>query len=166
MRWDDPNPAPGRLNPRGVRFMPFYESIFIARQDVPVTQVEALAKTFAELIDANGGKVLKTEQWGLRNLAYRINKNKKGHYVLFNLDAPPAAVAEMERNMRINEDVLRFLTVRVEKLEEGQSAMLRKDERSERPSFGDRPGGDRSGGDRPRRPREETGTTSNQGAAA
>jgi small subunit ribosomal protein S6 len=129
--------------------MPFYESVFIARQDIAANQVEALANEFAEIIKANGGKVLKTEQWGLRNLAYRINKNKKGHYVLFNLDAPPAAVAEMERNMRISEDILRFLTVSVEALEEGPSAMLRKEERSERPSFGER-GGER-GGDRPRR---------------
>jgi len=160
MRRDDPGPVTGRLNPGGVRVMPFYESIFIARQDIPVTQVETLSKTFADIIEATGGKVLKTEQWGLRSLAYRINKNKKGHYVLFNIDAPSAAVAEMERNMKINEDILRFMTVRVEKLEEGPSAMLRKDERAERPSFGDRPGGDR-----PRR-REGTETTSSQGAAA
>ena len=137
--------------------MPFYESVFIARQDIAATQVEALSTAFAEIIKANGGKVLKTEQWGLRNLAYRINKNKKGHYVMFNLDAPPAAVAEMERNMRISEDVLRYMTVAVEELEEGPSAMLRKEERSDRPSFGDR------GGDRPRRPRENTET---QGAVA
>jgi small subunit ribosomal protein S6 len=138
--------------------MPFYESVFIARQDIAANQVETLTAGFAEIITANGGKVLKTEQWGLRNLAYRINKSKKGHYVMFNLDAPPAAVAEMERNMRISEDVLRFMTVSVEALEEGPSAMLRKDERSERPSFG----GDR-GGDRPRRPRE---TTEAQGEVA
>src|SRR5579862_687105 len=150
MRRDVPGPAPGRLNPEGVRDMPFYESVFIVRQDVPAPQVETLTTTFAELVTANGGKVEKTEQWGLRNLAYRINKNKKGHYVMFNLDAPHEAVTELERNMRINEDVLRFLTVRVEELEVGPSAMLRKDERAERP-FGDR--GDR--GDRPRRPREE-----------
>ncbi len=131
--------------------MPFYESVFIARQDIAANQVEALTATFAEIITANGGKVLKTEQWGLRNLTFRINKNKKGHYVLFNLDAPPAAVAEMERNMKISEDILRFMTVSVEELEEGPSAMLRKDERAERP-FGERDrGGERGGGDRPRR---------------
>ena len=135
--------------------MPLYETIFIARQDVPAPQVEALAKTFGDLVTSLGGTVAKVEQWGLRNLAYRINKNKKGHYVMFNLDASPAAIAEMERNMRLNEDILRFMTVRVEEHEAGQSAILRKDERSERPSFGDR-GGDR-GGDRPRRaPRSET----------
>jgi small subunit ribosomal protein S6 len=133
--------------------MPFYESVFIVRQDIPAPQVETLSASLADIVTAGGGKVEKTEQWGLRNLAYRINKNKKGHYVLFNLDAPPEAVIEFERNMRINEDILRFLTVRVEELEAGPSAMLRKDERSERP-FGER--GDRNGdrGDRPRRPRE------------
>lgn len=147
--------------------MPFYESIFIARQDIAANQVEALATTFTDIIQSNGGKVLKTEQWGLRNLAYRINKNKKGHYVLFNLDAPPAAVAEMERNMSINEDVLRFMTVSVEELEEGPSAMLRKEERMER-SFGDRP--ERSFGDRPDRgvdrPRRSRDNNDSQGDAA
>ena len=137
--------------------MPLYESIFIARQDVPTTQVETLTKAFTDIVVKDGGSVKKTEQWGLRNLAYRINKNKKGHYVLLNIDAPPPAIAEMERNMKLNEDVLRFMTIRVEEHEEGPSAVLRKDERSERPAFGDRPdrGGDRS--DRPRRaPRSET----------
>jgi small subunit ribosomal protein S6 len=140
--------------------MPLYESIFIARQDVAAPQVEALAKTFGDLVTTQGGKVLKTEQWGLRNLAYRINKNKKGHYVMFNLDAPHEAVAEMERNMSLNEDILRFLTIRVEEHEVGPSTVLRKDERSERPAFGDRPdrGGDR--GDRPRRgPRSDAPST-------
>ncbi len=137
--------------------MPLYESIFIARQDVPTTQVEALTKEFSDIIVKDGGSVKKTEQWGLRNLAYRISKNKKGHYVMFNFDAPSAAIAEMERNMKLHEDVLRFMTVRVEAHEEAPSAILRKDERAERPAFGDRPdrGGDRS--DRPRRaPRSET----------
>jgi len=147
--------------------MPFYESVFIARQDIPATQVETLTTEFAGIIQSNGGKVLKTEQWGLRNLAYRINKNKKGHYVLFNLDAPPAAVAEMERNMKINEDILRFMTVSVEELEEGPSAMLRKEERAESP-FGERggrggPGGER-GGDRP--PRRAPRDSENKGDAA
>ncbi len=142
--------------------MPFYECVFIVRQDVPAPQVESLANTFADIVRNGGGKVEKIEQWGLRNLAYRINKNKKGHYVFFNLEAPSSAVDEMERNMRLNEDVLRFLTVRVEELEAEPSAPLRKDERPER-SFGDR--GDRPDrgdrGDRPRRPRD-----SNEGAAA
>lgn len=135
--------------------MPLYESIFIARQDIPATEVEKLATSFADIVRAQGGQVTKTEQWGLRNLAYRIKKNKKGHYVLFNLDAPPAAVIELERNLRINEDILRYLTVRVEELEAGPSAILRKEERTERP-FGERSFGDR--GDRPRRgPRPEGG---------
>jgi small subunit ribosomal protein S6 len=136
--------------------MPFYECVFIARQDIPATQVEALSTTFADIVTAQGGKVLKTEQWGLRNLAYRINKNKKGHYVLLNLDAPPAAVNELERNLRLHEDILRFLSVRVEELEAGPSAMLRKDERAERGGFGER-------GDRPRRRDSETPA---EGAAA
>ncbi|MGE4352425.1 MAG: 30S ribosomal protein S6 [Bdellovibrionales bacterium] len=109
--------------------MPYYESVFIARQDIPATQVEALTTSFSEIITSNGGKVSKTEQWGLRNLAYRIRKNKKGHYVLLNIEAPSDAVVEMERNMRLNEDVLRFLTVKVEALEEGPSVMMRREER-------------------------------------
>ncbi len=142
--------------------MPFYECVFIARQDIAATQIEAIATSFADIIKNNGGNVLKTEQWGLRTLAFRINKNKKGHYVLFNLDAPPAAVAEMERNMKISEDILRFMTVRVEALEEGPSAIMRKEERTDRP-FGDRDRGGDRGGDRPRRPRENT---ESQGDAA
>jgi small subunit ribosomal protein S6 len=138
--------------------MPLYESVFIARQDIAAPQVEALTATFADIIRNLGGQVTKTEQWGLRNLTYRINKNKKGHYVLFNLDAPPAAITELERNMRLHEDVLRFLTVRVEELEAGPSAMLRKDE-SREGGFGERPGGDR-----PRRPRDNN--ESREGAAA
>ena len=146
--------------------MPLYESIFIARQDVPTTQVEALTKMFSDIIVKDNGKVTKTEPWGLRNLAYRINKNKKGHYVLLNIDAPPAAIAEMERNMKLNEDVLRFMSVRVEEHEAGPSAILRKDERADRP-FGDR--GDRSdrGGDRSDRPRRapRAEETSSEGEA-
>lgn len=114
--------------------MPYYESVFIARQDIPATQVEALTTSFSGIITSNGGKVTKTEQWGLRTLAYRIRKNKKGHYVLLNIDAPSDAVVEMERNMRLHEDVLRFMTVKVEELEEGPSVMMRRDDRD-----GDRP---------------------------
>src|SRR5260221_12783951 len=102
--------------------MALYETVFIARQDISATQVEALTDTFATVIAEGKGEVKKREYWGLRTLAFRIKKNRKGHYVLFNLDAPPAAVSEMERNMRINEDILRFLTVRVDALEEGPSA--------------------------------------------
>lgn len=132
--------------------MPFYENIFIARQDISTTQVEALADTFANLVAENGGKVEKREYWGLRNLAYRMKKNRKGHYVLFNLDAPAAAVSELERNMRINEDILRYITIRVEELEAGQSAMMRRSERDERDRDRDR-GPRRGYGDRD--PREE-----------
>jgi small subunit ribosomal protein S6 len=109
--------------------MPFYENVLIVRQDVSSAQVEALADTFTNILVEQGGKVTKRELWGLRNLSFRIKKNRKGHYVLFNIDAPPAAVKEMERNMGINEDVLRFLTVRVEELEEGPSAMLQTRQR-------------------------------------
>jgi len=135
--------------------MPFYESVFIARQDIAAPQAEALADTFTSIIDAQGGKVTKRENWGLRNLAYKVKKNRKGHYILFNIDGPPAAIAEMERNMRIHEDVLRYMTVRVEELEEGPSAMVRSRGREE----GEREGG-RSGGrfgDRERRPRRDFG---------
>ena len=113
--------------------MPFYENVFISRQDISSTQVEALTEQFAGIITQHGGQVTKREYWGLRNLAFRMKKNRKGHYVLLNIDAPPAAVAEMERNMRINEDVLRQMTVRVEALEEGPSMMMqRRDERDSR----------------------------------
>ena len=137
--------------------MALYENVFIARQDVPATQVETLTNQFAELVTAQGGTVSKKEYWGLRSLAYRIKKNRKGHYTLLNIDAPPAAVAEMERNMRISEDVLRLLTVRVDALEEGPSAMLQSRARDDRdrPRRGDRDDRDRDRGDRPRRDRNE-----------
>jgi small subunit ribosomal protein S6 len=152
--------------------MPFYESVFIARQDISATQAEALTEQFANLIAEQGGKVTKKEQWGLRNIAYRIKKNRKGHYVLMNIDAPAAAVTEMERQMRINEDILRYLTVRVDALEEGPSAMLQsrarddRDDRGPRRGFGgggfgrdrdrDREGGGYRG-DREDRPRRDYG---------
>src|SRR5690242_12369389 len=104
--------------------MPLYENVFIARQDISGAQVDALADGFTQLVADNGGEVKKREYWGLRNLAYRIKKNRKGHYVLFNLDAPPAAVAEMERNMRLSEDVLRYQSVRVDAIEEGPSPIM------------------------------------------
>ena len=130
--------------------MALYENVFIARQDVPQTQVETLTNQFAELVAAQGGTVSKKEYWGLRSLAFRIKKNRKGHYTLLNIDAPPAAVKELERTMSINEDIIRFLTVRVDALEEGPSAaMQRGAEKSDRPG-GDR---DRGWGDRP--PRRE-----------
>ena len=104
--------------------MPLYENVFIARQDISGAQVDALADNFTQLLADNGGEVKKREYWGLRNLAYRMRKNRKGHYVLLNLDAPAAAVAELERTMRINEDVIRYLTLRVEALEEGPSVVM------------------------------------------
>ena len=112
--------------------MAYYESVFIARQDISATQVDALTDAFTNVVQEQGGKVTKKEYWGLRNLAFRIKKNRKGHYVLFNLDAPAAAVKEMERNMRINEDIIRFLTVRVEALEEGPSAIMQSKSREGR----------------------------------
>ncbi|MBV8776939.1 MAG: 30S ribosomal protein S6 [Alphaproteobacteria bacterium] len=114
--------------------MPLYENVFIARQDISGAQVDALADQFTQLIAEQGGEIKKRENWGLRNLAYRMNKNRKGHYVLFNIDAPAGAVAELERTMRINEDVLRYLTIRVDQLEEGPSPiMLNRGSREDRP---------------------------------
>ena len=134
--------------------MSLYENVFIARQDVSGAQVDALTDSFAQLIADNGGEVKKREYWGLRNLAYRMRKNRKGHYMLMNLDAPPAAIAELERTMRINEDVLRYLTIRVEALEETPSAvMLSRGSRDDRGRRGDRDryGEGRDGGERAER---------------
>ena len=128
--------------------MSLYECVFIARQDIATTQVETLTDELANIIVAQGGQVTKREYWGLRNIAYRIRKNRKGHYVMFNVDAPAAAVKEFERQMSINEDVLRYLSVRVEELEEGPSAVMQsKNQRDERPR--------RDGDDRP--PRRDGG---------
>jgi small subunit ribosomal protein S6 len=112
--------------------MPLYEHIFMARQDVTSQQVEAMVDQYKGVIEQNGGKVDKTEMWGVKSLAYRIKKNRKAHFTMFNLDAPPAAVAEMERQMRISEDILRFITVRVEELETEPSVMMQKRDRDER----------------------------------
>ena len=136
--------------------MPLYENVFIARQDVSSQQVDTMTEEFTKLITENGGEVAKTEYWGVRGLTYRIKKNRKGHYVLMNLDAPSAAVLELERNMRIHEDVIRYMTVRVEELEEGPSAMMQsrsgRGDRGDRSDRGDRDRGDR--GDRGGRPRD------------
>jgi small subunit ribosomal protein S6 len=138
--------------------MPLYEHVFLARQDISPQQVETLTKEFSQAIDEGGGRVGKTEYWGLKSLSHKIKKNRKAHYTLMNIDAPPAAVAEMERRMGISTDVLRFLTVRVDEHETGPSVQMRKsdrDERGDRGGFrGDRGGGFRGGprGDRP--PRE------------
>jgi small subunit ribosomal protein S6 len=112
--------------------MPLYESVFIARQDVAQTQVDALGEQFTKIVEGLNGKVSKREYWGLRNLAFRIKKNRKGHYVLLNIEAPPPAIAEMERNMRINEDVLRYLTVKVDALDANPSPILQRDRERER----------------------------------
>lgn len=127
--------------------MPLYESVVIARQDISSTQVDTLADDLTKILEENGGSVAKREHWGLRSLTFRIKKNRKGHYVLFNVDAPPEAVAEYERRMRINEDILRYMTVRVDEHEEGQSAILQNKGRGGRDrDRGDRP--DRGGGGR------------------
>jgi small subunit ribosomal protein S6 len=123
--------------------MPYYEHVFMARQDVSTQQVEAMTKEYQGVIEELGGKVTKTEYWGLKSLAYKIKKARKAHYTLMNIDAPPAAVAEMERRMGIATDVLRFMTVKVEELEAEPSAMMRKQDRDER---GDREGGGGFGG--------------------
>jgi small subunit ribosomal protein S6 len=149
--------------------MPLYEHVFLARQDASTQQVEELTTQITGVIEGLGGKITKTESWGVRSLTYRMNKNRKAHFVLLNIDGPSAIVNEIERQERIHEDVLRYLTVRVEEHEEGPSAMMRKAdrdrERDDRGGFrGDREGGgfrgDREGGgfrgDRgPRRPRED-----------
>ncbi len=115
--------------------MPLYESTFIARQDISPADVDKLTKAFSAVITGNGGKVVKSEYWGLRNLAFKINKNKKGHYVMLALDAPSAAVKEMERQLKINEDIIRTLTVKVDAIEEGQSAILRNTEANDNRGF-------------------------------
>ncbi len=126
--------------------MPYYESVFLVRADVSSQQVEALAQSFADIIADNGGSVAKTEHWGLRTLAYRIKKNRKAHYVLFNLDSPSAAVEEMERNMRLNEDVLRTLTLRVDELDEEPSVIIQSRSRDDRGRRDRPPGGEGFGG--------------------
>jgi small subunit ribosomal protein S6 len=163
--------------------MPLYEHVFIARQDASPQQVEELTSQMTGIVTQLGGKVTKTENWGVRSLTYRINKNRKAHFVLLNIDAPSAAIAEIERQERISEEVIRYLSVRVEELEEGPSAMMRKadrdrerDDRGGGGFRGDREGGgfrgdrDRDGGgfrgdrgDRgPRRPRDDSAEAGEQ----
>ncbi|RIX29408.1 30S ribosomal protein S6 [Sphingomonas edaphi] len=132
--------------------MPLYEHVFLARQDLAQAQVDALAENATKIIADNGGKVVKTETWGLRGLAYKIAKNRKAHYVMLDIDAPAPALAELERQTGINEDIIRFMTIRVDEHENGPSAMMRKSDRGERGERGDR--GDR-GPRGPRREREE-----------
>jgi small subunit ribosomal protein S6 len=162
--------------------MPLYEHVFLARQDASPQQVEELTTQMTGIVEQAGGKVTKTENWGVRSLTYRMNKNRKAHFVLLNIDAPSAAIVEIERQERISEDVIRYLSVRVEEHEEGPSAMMRKadrdrerDDRGGGGFRGDRDGGFRGGdrdggfrgdrdgggfrGDRgPRRPRDEDAT--------
>jgi small subunit ribosomal protein S6 len=109
--------------------MPLYEHVYLARQDASAQQVEELTAQLQGIIEQLGGKVAKTEYWGVRSLSFRIKKNRKAHFTLLNIDAPPAALAEIERQERINEEVLRYITVRVDEHEEGPSAMMRKAER-------------------------------------
>ncbi|WP_425668418.1 30S ribosomal protein S6 [Agrobacterium radiobacter] len=151
--------------------MALYEHIFLARQDISAQQVDALVEQYKGVIELFGGKVGRVENWGLKSLTYRIKKNRKAHYALMDIDAPAAAIHEVERQMRINEDVLRYMTIAVEAHEEGPSAMMQKRDRDDRPRRdGDRPDrgpredrgprAPREGGfgdreDRPRRPRED-----------
>ncbi|KIZ41811.1 MULTISPECIES: 30S ribosomal protein S6 [Rhodopseudomonas] len=151
--------------------MPLYEHVFLARQDASTQQVEELTTQITGVIEGLGGKVVKMENWGVRSLTYRMNKNRKAHFVLLNIDGPSAVVAEIERQERINEDVIRYITIRVEEHEEGPSAMMRKADRDRDRDDrgggfrGDREGGGFRGGDRegggfrgdrgPRRPRED-----------
>lgn len=107
--------------------MPYYETVFIARQELTETQVKKMTEDFSKILKDNGGKIHKEEQWGLRSLAYKIKKNKKGHYTLIESEASGEAVIEMERQMRLHEDVLRYLTIREEKLSEGPSKIMQKD---------------------------------------
>jgi small subunit ribosomal protein S6 len=109
--------------------MPHYEHVYIVRQDVTPQAVEQLTETLKGVVEQTGGTLVNHEYWGLRNLNYRIKKNRKGHYVLMNLDAPPAAVNELERQQKINEDIIRYLTVRVDQAPEGPSAMMKQRDR-------------------------------------
>jgi small subunit ribosomal protein S6 len=137
--------------------MALYEHVFLARQDLSQAQVDALAEGATKIVEELKGKVIKTETWGLRTLTYKIQKNRKAHFVMLDIESGGDAIAELERQTRLNEDVIRYMTVRVEAHEKGPSVMMRKNDRPER---GDRPDrGDRDRGDRPdrgpRRPREE-----------
>ncbi len=133
---------------RNKKLMPLYEHVFLARQDLAQAQVDALAENATKILTDNGGSVVKTETWGLRGLAYRMAKNRKAHYVMLEVDSPPAAIAELERQTGINEDVIRYMTIRVDAHEAGPSAMMRRSDRDrERGDRGDRGGRpDRGGG--------------------
>jgi small subunit ribosomal protein S6 len=109
--------------------VPLYEHVFLARQDLSQSQVDALAATATEIVETNQGKVTKTETWGLKNLAYKIKRNRKAHFVMLNIEAPAGVVAELERQTSINEDVIRYMTIRVDELEAGPSVQMRKSDR-------------------------------------
>ncbi|MBU6266891.1 MAG: 30S ribosomal protein S6 [Sphingomonadales bacterium] len=109
--------------------MPLYEHVFLARQDLSQAQVDALATAATEIVESNAGKVTKTETWGLKNLAYKIARNRKAHFVMLNIEAPAGVVAELERQTQINEDVIRYLTIRVDEHEAGPSVQMRKNDR-------------------------------------
>jgi small subunit ribosomal protein S6 len=132
--------------------MAFYECVLIARQDVATSQVEGLVAEFTKILEDNAGRLAASEYWGLRTLAYRIKKNRKGHYVMLRVDAPAAAMQELERILRLSDDVIRYLTVRTETLEEGPSIVMQarnsRDDRGDRGGRGDRDRGDRDRGDR------------------
>ena len=135
--------------------MPLYEHVFLTRQDVSNAQVEALTKEFSDVIDQGGGKVERSEYWGVKPLTYKIKKSRKAHFTMLNIDAPHEAVAEMERRMGLSTDILRFLTIRVDELEKEPSIMMRKQDRDDRGGRGGhrggRPGGRDGGGHRSRR---------------
>ena len=118
--------------------MPLYEHVFLSRQDVSAQQAAALQEEFAKVISDRGGSVNKTEHWGLKPLAYKIKKNRKAHFTLMNIDAPPDAVAEMERQMRLSGDVIRFLTLRVDQLDDKPSPMMKRSDDRRPPRRGDR----------------------------
>jgi small subunit ribosomal protein S6 len=146
-----PSPAIGMENEN----MALYEHVFLARQDLAQAQVDAMAQAATEIVEARGGRVTKTETWGLRSLAYRIAKNRKAHYIMLEIDAPGDTVAELERQAAINEDIIRYMTVRIEEAETGPSVMMRKQER-DRERRADREGGrDGREGGAPRRREEE-----------
>ncbi len=136
--------------------MALYEHVFLARQDLAQAQIDALAENATQIVEGLGGKIVKTETWGLRSLAYRIAKNRKAHYVMLEIDGPAATIQELERQLAINEDIIRYMTVRVDEHEAGPSAMMRRNER-DRGDRGDRGGRGGERGDRgPRRDRDET----------
>ena len=131
--------------------MPLYEHVFLARQDISTQQVESLVQEFRTLLEGRGGTIGKTEYWGLKSLTFRIKKNRKAHFSLINIDAPPDAVTELERQERLSTDVIRFLTVKVDEHEQTPSAMMRRSDRDDREGRGDRGDRDRRG---PRRDRD------------